>query len=108
MAYLIDPAVLEQIIDNLINEKYPNRPTSDFASLKKEAILALDHQILKDVLGSLTKEQGQELNTLLDQDDSDPDAFAKFFTDRGIDLQKILANTMATFKSNFLEGSENA
>lgn len=107
-SYLIDPAVLEKIIDNLISEKYPDQPVNNYNDIKKEAMLALDHQIMRDVLGNLTKEQGQELSALLDKNDSDPEAFNEFFASRGINLEEILRNTMVKFKKDFLEGGKNA
>lgn len=106
-SYLIDPEVLGQIVDVLIDEKYPNRSDAP-AGLKERAMHALDYQILRDILGSLTKEQGQELNALLDKDDSDSEALKKFFDDRSIDLDKVLEKSMVDFKKRFLEGSQNA
>lgn len=105
-SYTIDSAVLEQIVDSLISEKYPN--STPPAGLKKQAMRALDNQILRDILMALTKEQGQELNALLDQNDSSPEAFENFFKERNIDLEKILENTMVKFKQDFLEGGKNA
>ena len=104
--YLVDPAVLGQIVDGIISEVYPNSAniTADF---KEKAMLALDNQILRDILSSLTKEQGGELNSLLDKDDSDPEALEKFFEKHHIDLEKILKGSMAEFK-NHLERSKNA
>lgn len=107
-SYLIDPAVLEKIIDGFISEKYPDQPIEKFNNIKKEAMRALDHQVMRNVLGSLTKEQGEELEALLDKNDSDPDAFTEFFSSRSIDLQEILKNTMVKFKKDFLEGGKNA
>ena len=104
-SYLIDSEILEQVVDSLINEKYPNGANVP-ADLKKRAMLALDNQILRDIISSLTKEQGQELNALLDND-SNPEVLDEFFTAHGIDLEKILQNTMANFKRDFLEGSKN-
>lgn len=108
-SYLVDPAVLGPIVDELIKQKYPNQPAS--ASIKKEAMLALDHQILKSVLGSLTKEQGQELNALLNKDKNDsfaPEVYEKFFTDHHIDLGSAIQKAMVDFKNSFLKGGQNA
>lgn len=97
--YLIDPAVLGQIVDGIINEKYPGNEVS--AEFKERAMLALDNQILRDILANLTSEQGQELNALLDQEDSTSETFEKFFAEQNIDLEKILKATMEEFKSRF-------
>ncbi len=105
-SYLIDSAVLEQIVDSVINEKYPNKKVP--AEFKKKAMLALDNQILRDILANLTRQQGQELNALLDKNDSDPEAFESFFKERGIDLEKIIENAMVKFKKDLEEGGKNA
>lgn len=106
-SYLIDPAVLEQIVDGIISEKYPNGANLP-ADFKKKAMLALDNRILKDIIGSLTKEQGGELNALLEKNDSNPEVFEKFFKDKNLDLEKIMQNTMVQFKKDLLEGGKNA
>lgn len=105
--YLVDPAVLGQIVDGIISEVYPNNSniTADF---KEKAMLALDNQILRDILSSLTKEQGQELNSLLDKDDSDSEALEKFFEKHRIDLEKIIKGSMEEFKNRLREGGKNA
>ena len=103
--YLIDPAVLGQIVDGIINEKYPDNEVS--AEFKERAMLALDNQILRDILSNLTSEQGQELNALLLNDESDSETFEKFFEEHNIDLEKILKDTMEEFKSRFDRGGED-
>ncbi|MBQ3293233.1 hypothetical protein IJG93_02970 [Candidatus Saccharibacteria bacterium] len=105
--YLIEPEVLGQIVDALIDKKYPNKKDIP-AGLKNEAMQALDYQILRDILGSLTKEQGQELSALLDKDDSDEDALQKFFESQNIDLDKVVEKSMVDFKNRFLGGNQNA
>ena len=104
--YLVEPEILEQFADHLIGEKYPDHPISSHANIKKEIMKALDHQILKGILGSLTKEQGAELNRLLDKTE-DPAAFEAFFTRYNIDLEENIKNTMVNFRNNFLEGGQN-
>lgn len=106
-SYLVDQEILEQFADYLISEKYPDQPVSAHANTKKEIMRGVDHQILKNILGNLTKEQGAELNLLLDKSENE-NAFKAFFAHRGIDLEKILENTMVDFRNNFLKGGENA
>ena len=106
-SYFVDQAILEQFADQLISEKYPDQPVSAHANTQKEIMRGLDHQILKDILGNLTKEQGAELNLLMDKSE-DEAAFEEFFAYHNIDLEEIIKNTMVEFKNNFLKGGENA
>ena len=105
-SYLVDQEILEQFADHLLSEKYPDQPVSNHANTKKEIMRAFDHQVLKDILGNLTKEQGAELNYLLDKTEN-PAAFEDFFTRHDIDLSAILKNTMVVFRNNFLGGNDN-
>ena len=104
--YLVDPAVLEQIVDGIIKEKYPNDQIS--ADFKEKAILALDNQILRDILSNLTSEQGQELNALLNKEDSNSETFEEFFESHHINLEAILKQTMVEFRDRFGKGDQNA
>ena len=107
-SYLVDPAVLGDIVDALISEKYPDQPASDFASLRENAIRALDHQILKAIMGSLTREQGSELNQILDEKPTDSAVYEEFFAKHNIDLSEIIKEVMVKFKDDFMKGGENA
>ena len=106
-SYFVDEAILEQFADHLISEKYPDQPVSAHANTKKEIMRGLDHQILKNILGNLTKEQGAELNFLMDKTDKE-EVFEAFFAQHNINLEEIIKNTMVEFKDNFLKGGENA
>ena len=105
--YLVDQAVLGDFVDGLISEKYPNDDAAKYAELKKDAIRALDYQILKAILASLTKEQGAKLSALLDDEDADSTVFETFFKQNQIDLEAILENTMVQFRNDFLKGGQN-
>ena len=106
-SYFVDQAILEEFADHLISEKYPDQPVSAHANTKKEIMRGLDHQILKSILGNLTKEQGAELNLLMDKSE-DEETFMAFFADHNINLTEIIKDTMVEFKDNFLKGGENA
>lgn len=105
-SYLADEATLGQIVDSFIAEKYPNQPLENFASVRKNAIKSLDHQILKSILGQLTKEQGAELSHILDgpHDESDLEGF---FAKYHVDLQDTISRTVKDFKTAFLKGGQN-
>ncbi len=106
-SYLVDETVLGEIVDAFLKEKYPDQPVSAHESIRKDAIKSLDHQILKAILGKLTKEQGSELGHLLDDEASTSDTFTKFFEKNDIDLQATIADAMVNFKNEFLR-SKNA
>ena len=106
-SYLVDEAVLGQFVDTLIETKYPSQPAENFATVKKDAVANLDHQILKAIFSQLTPEQGKELNDLLDENNTDPEVFGNFFSDYHIDLEEVIKDTMLKFKDEFL-GGQNA
>jgi len=106
-SYLVDKAVLGEFVDNLISAKYPNQPAEKFTDLREEAIKALDHQILRSIIGKLTKEQGAELNQLLDASDSTEATFMEFFEKYHINLEATIKDAMVEFKDNFLKGGQN-
>lgn len=105
-SYLVDEAVLGEIVDAILKEKYPNQPAENHADIKKDLVKKLDQQILRAVVGSLTPEQGNELNQLLEKDNSDPEAFEGFFKDHDIDLEKVIANAITSFKDDLKKGDK--
>ena len=107
-SYLLDPAVLGEFVDALIAEKYPGQPAENHTAIREESIKALDHQLLKTMLGTLTKEQGAKLNQLLDDRNSNEQTFADFFKNNGIDLEAALRDTMVKFREDFLKGETDA
>lgn len=106
-SYLIDEAVLGQFVDSLLEEKYPGQPADAHADVKKHAISALDHQILKAIFAKLTPEQGKELDDLLKDASSDSTTFENFFADYHIDLETIIKDAMLDFKTKFMEGEKD-
>lgn len=107
-SYLVDPAVLGEFVDTLIAEKYPDGPAEKYAGIREESVKALDHQILKTILGTLTKEQGAKLSRLLDDQNTTEQTFADFFKNNNIDLEAALRDTMVNFRETFLKGANNA
>lgn len=107
-SYLIDEKLLGQFADVLISQKYPGQPVEAHADTKKDLIVALDNQISRAIIGSLTKEQGAELNQLLDEHSADESAFEDFFKKHNINLEEVIQKAMNDFKDNFLKGGDNA
>lgn len=105
-SYLVDEKVLGEIVDAFIKEKYPDQPISNYDSIRKDAVKSLDHQILKAILGQLTKEQGAELNHILNGP-HDESTLEDFFNKYDINLETTITDAMVDFKNAFLKGGEN-
>lgn len=93
--YLVDEAVLSEAADALIKEN----PTMS----KTDLMQKLDHQIIKAIVGSLTEEQGAELEKILDGDTTE-EAIDDFFAKYNINLEEIIKNAVLDFKKEFDEG----
>ena len=93
--YLVDEAVLSKAADALIKEN----PTMS----KTDLMQKLDHQIIKTIVGSLTEEQGAELEKILDGDTTE-EAIDDFFAKYNINLEEIIKNAVLDFKKEFDEG----
>ena len=106
-SHLIDETLLGQLADVLIAQKYPGEPLEAHADIKNDVITALDNRISRYIIGSITKEQGAELNQLLDSS-ADEAAFEDFFKKHGINLEEVIKNAMNDFKEDFLKGGEDA
>ena len=104
--YFTDYESLGRIVDQLIAQKFPNQPPENFASLREESIQKLDNQIGDVIIGSLTREQLDEFNALLDQEDADASVFQQFFEKHSIDLNNIITHTVKDFQDSFM-GGEN-
>lgn len=105
--YLVDEATLSELADAFIREKYPNEPVENHADIKTDLMAKIDHQILKSIIGSLTPEQGGELEKLLDDENSEPSAFDAFFKKYNINLEDTFKNVILNLKEEFLRGGEN-
>lgn len=104
--YLVERETLAQLVDALINKKYPDRPVTDFKELKEESIRALDDKIYDEVFGDLTKEQTEELNALLDNPDMGDQDFKNFFKTNNIDLEARITKAYQDFSEEFLGGDK--
>lgn len=107
-SYLVDKAVLGEFVDKLLGAKFPNQPLEKYSDLREDAIKALDHQILKSIIGKLTKDQGAELHRLFNDPATTEDTYLEFFKRHDIDLEATIRDTMVNFRDEFLKGGENA
>ena len=105
--YLTDRETLGQFVDELMKKKsLPANTPEELSALREEAIKSLDDQIGRAIFGSLNRGQLAEFNQLLDRDEESPEAFQNFFQSAGVDLEKIIADTMQKFSAEFL-GEQN-
>jgi len=93
--YLVDEAVLSEAADALLKEN----PAMSKADLMQK----IDHQITKAIVGSLTEEQGAELEKILDEGATE-DAIDDFFAKYNINLEEVIKNAILEFKKDFDEG----
>ena len=104
----MDRETLGKFVDELIKQKaLPVDNTDELNKLREDSIRALDEKIGMSLFGRLNREQGEEINRLLDQNEEDPDVFRKFFESAGIDTETVIKDTMQEFGEEFL-GGQNA
>lgn len=102
--YFIDRETLSELVDGLIKKKpLAVDNTEELDKIREEAIASLDDKIVAALFGNLTEEQDTELNRLLDSDASE-DEYQEFFDKIGLDMEKIITNTMEQFAQEFLGG----
>ncbi len=106
---LLDHGMLGEIIDELMSAKgpAPAQDVEELNALREKYINELDDKLATAVFGSLSAEQVQEIEKLLDQEDASDESFEKFFKDANIDVEKIISDTIKEYKEDFL-GGENA
>lgn len=103
--YLIERETLAEFVDSLIARK--TQPIENLDALREENIRKLDDSIGQAVFGNLTEGQLAELNAMLDRNEDNDQAFQDFFNRAGINLEKVITETMQNFGKEFL-GGENA
>ncbi|MBR3264282.1 hypothetical protein IKF94_03615 [Candidatus Saccharibacteria bacterium] len=102
--YFIERETLAEFVDSLIAKK--TQPIENPETTREEAIKKLDDRISQAIFGGLTKKQLDEINTLLDQEDADDQAFQDFFNRAGVNLEEVIKKAMQDFGQEFL-GGEN-
>ena len=105
--YFIDRDTLEQVVDPLIAQKYPNQSDEAVKDIRDEQIRKLDDAILDALYGNLDEAQSAEVEALFDREEENPDAFQAFFEKAGIDVEQVMKDTIEKFSQEFL-GGENA
>lgn len=103
--YLIDRETLGQFVDELIKKKaLPVDSAEELNNLREESINALDKKIGIAIFTSLSDEQLDEYNAILDRDEESAEVFEDFFNKSGLDLEKIITDSMQSYAKEFLGG----
>ena len=106
---LIDRKTLGQFVDEIIKQKYPTgQPTETLEKFREQAIAVLDDRIGTALFGNLSLAAHNEIDELLKNPDTPPEAFEAFFKKHHLDPTAIITDQFAQFKNEMLGGSQNA
>ncbi len=103
--YLIDRETLGKFVDELIkNKPVPVNTPEELNTWREQQMETLDNRISEAIFGRLNEEQLTELNQILDRNEESPEVFQQFFDNAGLDLPKIIENTMQSFSLEYFGG----
>ena len=91
-----------KFIDTLINAKLKGTEIDPEvrATLHRDLLTRLENQIIHDILALLNEQQQMELEHLVDSNQIDK--IEAYLTDRGVDLNRVLAGTMTDFQAAYI------
>lgn len=101
---LVNRETLEQVVDSLLAQKFPEETPANFSDLREASINTLDARITTAIFGQLSDEQLYELNRLFDNNESDPQVFQNFFAKANINLEQTIAKAVQDFATEFRNG----
>lgn len=104
---LIERETLGQFADTLIAQKYPNLPDKAKLEIREKVIDEIDERIGMAIFGSLTEDQLEEINAMLDRKSTSEKAYREFFARHNVNLRSKIDEALADFKEEYL-GGENA
>lgn len=103
--YLLDRETLSKFIDELIKKKpLPVNSEEELNTLREESIKALDKKVGLAIFNSLSDEQLDEYNAMLDREEESAEVFDQFFDKAGLDLEKIISKAAEDYAKEFLGG----
>ncbi len=106
-SYIIDQEVLGQFVDELMKKKPLSANTAEeLNDFRSKTMKDLDNSINVAIFNSLPTEKLAEFENLLDDKNTSPDIFQRFFSDSGVDLQKVTDDTLNAFTKKFLGGQD--
>lgn len=101
--YLVDRQVLGKFIDRLLSEKFSGRSEAELEGLREQKIKELDDRISLDITSSLSDDQLDALEMLLDAEEQSADVFEDFFKRAGINLEEKMQESMNGFARDFMD-----
>lgn len=103
---LMDRDALGRVVDELIKQRALTASSAEeLNNIRNKAIETLDDHIGTTVLGSLDRTHFDELNQLLDNEETSPDAFENLFKRAGIDVEQKISEAVNEFSTAFLKGA---
>ena len=99
--YLVDRETLGQFVDALLTQKYPGPPTEKYQRLREVSMRLLNQRIGEALFGKLSLGAHDEIDSLLDDPNTPPEAFHAFFEKYHLEPQKIIEQVFADFKQEF-------
>lgn len=104
--YFVERENLAKMADSLIAQKYPGQPKEELGDLREKTIDQLDETISNTIIGSLNKEQFEELEAMLAKPETSTDDLKGLFEKNGINLDEKVTNAMKEFSQKFLGGDK--
>lgn len=97
---------IDEFIEDLLNRKGITDIDPELReALKADMRTRLNDQINRAAIMELSEDKAAELSAHLDDPSFTNEDFGKFMTDSGVDLARVVANTMTLFEKFYL-GSE--
>ena len=105
--YFTDREALAKFIDELIKKKALSvNNAEELNELREKSIQELDDEIGAAIFATLSDEQLDKLNELIDKGEDTEEVYDEFFTAAGTDFEKVTTDTMRKYAAKFL-GGEN-
>ena len=104
---IIDRDLLGEVVDRLIEQKYPGELAAKQTELRERTIAHLDDYLMDAIFDALPEERLEALNTMIINDElTSPEILTKFYRDAGLDLPAIIKQATDSFGQEFLGGAK--
>lgn len=99
----IDRDLLGEVVDRLIEQKYPREPAIKQTELRERTIAHLDDYLTDAIFDALPEERLEALNTMIINDElTSPEILTDFYKQAGLDLPTIIKQATDNFTQEFL------
>lgn len=106
--YLLDYETLGKFVDEIMKTSpMPASSTEELNALRETNIKKLDDKIATAIFSSLNDEQLEQINTILDNDDGNSEAYEAFFKEAGVDIEQVITKAVQDFSAE-ITGGQNA